>query len=121
MVRPTEGQLFAFDAEVVLEWQAVGPLPANAYYAPIVYYARSPEIWYDETTWVKGTSWALSEHDYLPALSDDSVFHWAVQVKRLVGYDAEGNKIGVPLSRMSKERTLIWQKPPEPTQTPIPP
>lgn len=99
----------------------MGPLPANAYYAPIVYYARSPEIWYDETTWVKGTSWALSEHDYLPALSDDSVFHWAVQVKRLVGYDAEGNKIGVPLSRMSKERTLIWQKPPEPTQTPIPP
>lgn len=121
LVGPADGQFFPYSAEIVLEWEPVGPLPKNAYYAPIVYYVRRPEVWYDGIEPVKGTSWTLSEHDYLPGLSDDSVFHWAVQVKQLVGKDADGMSIWVPLSRMSAERTLIWQKPPEPTIEPIPP
>lgn len=120
LVGPADGKSFTFGAQIVLEWEPVGPLPADAYYAPIVWFARSPEVWYDETDWVKGTSWTLSGHDYLPALSDDSVFHWAVQVKRFVRVE-NGKKIGEPLSRMSAERTLIWQKPPPPTIPPIQP
>lgn len=122
LVGPAEGQIFKFEDVIVLQWQAVGTLPANAYYVPTVYFSRYPEIWYDETEWVKGTSWTLSQHDYLPAQSDDSVFHWSVQVKRLTGVDpVTGWKVGVPLSRMSEERTLTWQKPPGPTSTIIPP
>jgi hypothetical protein len=120
LLGPGNGQLFGFGEVIVLQWQAVGPLPADAYYVPIVYFSRKPETWYDETEWVKGTSWTLSEHDYLPALSDDDIFHWAVQVQRLVGVDAQGMKIGKPLSRVSEERMLLWQKPPGPNPTSTP-
>jgi hypothetical protein len=112
LVAPGNGQLFKFDDTIVLQWQGTGPLPEDAYYVPIVSFYHKPSIWYDDTEWVKGTSWTLSDHDYLPGVSDYSTFNWSVRVMRFTGYDpATGRKTGIPLSHMSDEWKLVWQKP----------
>jgi hypothetical protein len=72
------------------------------------------QTWTDETPWVKENRWLLSEHDYLPGLSADGLFRWAVRVMRRTGQDAEGKPTGTALSPVSGLRTLIWEAPPQP-------
>ncbi len=97
-------------AEIVLAWQAVDGLPADAYYAVTVPYLHEGVTWYDQVPCTRNTSWALSEHRYLPELSDDGEFRWSVQVMRQTGESADCRSTGLPLSALSSVRTLIWMK-----------
>jgi hypothetical protein len=110
LLTPSERQDFQEDAEVVLTWQPVGELPADAYYEITVAYSHLGETWYDEVPWTQDTSWVLSEHQYLLELSDDGQFRWSVQVVRQTGVDDNGSPVGVPLSSPSEMRTLLWRR-----------
>ena len=105
---PEDGRAFAAQDEIVLRWQSVGTLPADAYYVITVAYARLGDTWYDETPWIQDTSWTLSEHDYLVGLSDDGQFQWSVQVMLRTGLDAEGKPIGIAISPSSETWSLTW-------------
>lgn len=120
---PPDGQSFGEGDIVVLQWKPLNALPDDAFYVPTVTYLHSGQTWSDETPWTKASSWTLSEHGYLPSLSDDGVFRWSVQVMRQTGVDPiTGKPVGVPLSPPSETRTLHWAAPPtRPTRTPIPP
>jgi hypothetical protein len=113
LISPQSGQIFSAGEEIVLRWESVGPLANNAYYRIQVAYLHFGETWYDDTPWTKSTSWALSDHAYLvedTSLSDDDRFHWAVQVMRKTGNDADGKPTGVPASPLSEARNLTWRK-----------
>jgi hypothetical protein len=109
LAAPADGQVFAHSDDIVLEWQSVGQLPADAYYVVTLAYSHHGDTWYDETPWIKNTWWVMSEHRYLLDLSDDGLFRWSVQIKRQTGVDNQGAPIGLPSSPMSKERTLTWR------------
>ncbi|MFC2037279.1 protein kinase [Chloroflexota bacterium] len=114
LLDPPDGQNFSFSDPIVLSWQSVGQLPPDGYYEVVLTYtpASAPsETWTDETPWTKDTSWTLSEHDYLPGLSADQRFHWAVRVMRRTGQDAQGRPTGAPLSQISAVRMLAWNRP----------
>ena len=130
LLAPADGQSFHFGAEIVLQWSSVGALPADAYYVITLAYPHGNETWYDETPWLKETSWRASEHDYLPELSNDGSFVWSVRVMRLTGQDAQGRPTGEPLGPSSAQRRFSWSRssgggggsePPPPTPLPPPP
>lgn len=125
-VSPADGQVFSTRDQIVLQWQAVGQLAPNEYYVPTVFYLHLGETWYDDTPWLKETSWTLSDHAYLPGLSDNGEFQWAVRVIRRTGINAEGKPEGTAISPMSQVRRLIWRPPSsgggdQPTSEPPPP
>ena len=120
LLAPSERQEFLQNDEIVLVWQPVDKLPADAYYAISVAYSHEGATWYDDVPWTRNTSWALSEHRYLLDLSDDGQFRWSVQVVRQTGVDAGGKPTGLPLSAPSTVRTLIWRRT-SPVGTPLPP
>jgi hypothetical protein len=128
LVAPANGAEFAATDDVLLQWQPVGSLGANAYYVVTLSYLHSGSVWYDETPWTKETSWLASEHSYLLDLSDDGVYTWSVRAMRQTGTDGDGRPTGMPLSPSSAERTFIWRRggggtsePPPPTSTVPPP
>jgi hypothetical protein len=94
----------------VLEWEGVGALAADEYYAPVVEWQRFGEPVLDETPWVKETFWRMSDHRYLLDYSDNSEFRWSVQVMRRTGTDDQGRPVGTPRSPMSEVRTLVWKR-----------
>jgi hypothetical protein len=99
-------------------------LAPDEYYVPTVAYQRFGETWYDETPWIKETSWALSDHRYLLDLSDNGEFRLAVQVMRRTGINDDGRPEGTPRSPLSEVRTVNWQRPggpSEPGEEPPPP
>jgi hypothetical protein len=110
LLAPADRQEFQEDAEIVLQWEPVGELPADAYYAITVAYSHFGETWHDEVPWTRETSWTLSEHAYLLDLADNGWFEWSVQVMRQTGEDADGKPTGVPLSRTSEVRMLVWNR-----------
>jgi hypothetical protein len=108
LLAPLDGQAFSQGEEIVLAWQPLAGLPSDAYYAITVAYLHLGTTWYDEVPWTRDTSWALSEHSYLPDLSDDGWFRWSVQAMRRTGVDADGKPVGLALSRASEVWTLRW-------------
>jgi hypothetical protein len=97
--------------EIILEWQPVGQLPADAFYEVVVTYApvtAPTESWQDETPWTKESRWTLSEHAYLPGLAANGDLRWSVRVMQATGKDAYGRSTGVQLSPMSSVRSLKW-------------
>jgi len=115
---PADGETFGGQAQVVLSWQAVGELREDEYYVVELAYNHKGAVWYDETPWLRETSWELSTHRYLHDLSSDGVYRWSVRVMRRTGADAAGRPVGEPLSPSSEMRTLVWQAPPRPTPAP---
>jgi hypothetical protein len=75
---------------------------------PIVTYSHQGDTWTDKAPWTEDTRWILSEHRYLLDLSDDGVFHWAIQVMLQTGVDETGWPVGRPVSPRGEERTLYW-------------
>ena len=88
----------------------MGLLPANGYYVVTLDYTHNGATWTDDTPWTKQAQWTVSEHAYLPDLSDDGRFRWSVRVMRQTGTDAQGRPTGVALSPASGERTFTWQR-----------
>jgi hypothetical protein len=116
LLAPADGQGFTTRDTITLEWESVGELEPDAYYEVVVAFSpvENPAVtWTDETPWGKRTSWTLSEHDYLPHICADGMFHWSVRVMYKTGENAEGRPVGQPLSPMSAARTLVWQPPSE--------
>jgi capsular exopolysaccharide synthesis family protein len=109
LLAPPDRQDFQPNAEIVLTWEPVGELPADAFYVVSVAYIHFGETWFDDVPWSKDTSWTLTEHTYLKDLSDNDEFRWSVQVVRQTGTDAGGKPTGVPLSPKSEERLVIWK------------
>jgi hypothetical protein len=109
LLAPEDRQDFQPDAEIVLSWEPVGELPADAFYVVSVAYLHLGETWFDDVPWTRDTSWTLSEHDYLKDLSDNDEYRWSVRVMRQTGTDAGGKPVGVPLSPSSEERLVIWK------------
>ena len=129
LLAPANGQYFGSGSPVLLQWTSVGSLPADAYYVITLAYPHGNATCYDETPWLKETSWLVNEHSYLLDLSNDGSFVWSVQVMRRTGEDEHGRPVGVPLGPMSEERSFNWMRSsggggggePEPTPPPPPP
>jgi len=121
IVAPTSGQSFGPGATIVLQWESVGTLTSDEFYVISLWYSHGSETWYDETPWTRATTWTVSEHDYLPALSNDGLFFWSVRVMRQTGTDASGRAVGEPASPPSATSTFNWARPPEKTAVPPPP
>jgi hypothetical protein len=108
LVSPSDGATFYRSDWVLLEWYAVPGMPADAFYAIAVSYQHQGNTWYDDIPWTKETSWLMNDHAYLVDLSDDTLFHWSVQVMRKTGEDPNGKPIGIPLSPSSFASRLFW-------------
>jgi len=110
LLSPPDGAALSEGDEVLLTWRALAGMPSDAYYAITVAYLHLGELWYDDVPWTRQTSWALSDHPYLQALSDDDWFRWSVQAMRQTGVDADGKPVGVALSPSSEVWTVRWME-----------
>ena len=97
-------------AQITLEWQSVGVLPADVYYVVAVVYTSNGALQNDDKVWIRKTSWLLNDHQYLIDLSDDGRFQWSVRVMQQTGTDANGKPTWEPRSAKSEVRTLIWKR-----------
>ena len=120
LIAPADGQHFSHNADVLLEWSSVGTLPEDAYYVVTLAYPHGNQTWYDETPWLKETSWQADEHAYLPELSNDGNFTWSVRVMLLTGEDERGRPSGVPLGVPSAQRAFYWARRPGSASEPTP-
>jgi len=120
LLSPADGEKFATDAKITLQWQPAGSLPPDVYYVITIAYTHNAGTWYDDKVWTQETSWLLNEHSYLLEYSDDGRFQWSVQILQQTGTDDNGKPTGTPRSPKSKVRTLIWTLP-SGAATPTPP
>ena len=93
----------------MLNWTPVGQLAPDEYYEVVVAYLHYGDEWYDRT-WLRETSWELTENRYLLDLSDDGHYRWAVHVMRRTGLNDENKPVGVARSPMSEVWTLEWKR-----------
>lgn len=123
LLAPLDRQDFQPNAEIVLRWEWTGELPEDAYYEVTVAYSHLGERWFDDVPWLRELRWTLTDHTYLPGLSDDGQYWWSVQVVGQTGTDADGNPVGEPLSAPSQEWLVTWRKTSGggPRDTPTPP
>ena len=110
LIAPATGSSFSERDTIELVWGSVGELPANAFYVITLAYPHGAATWYDETPWLQGTSWVMSEHRYLLDLADGGHFWWSVQVRQRTGVGVDGRPTGVPLGPESEARTLTWRR-----------
>jgi hypothetical protein len=110
LLSPANGQEFTANAQITLEWQSLGSLPADVYYVVAVVYTSNGVLQNDDKVWIRKASWLLNEHQYLIDLSDDGRFQWSVQVMQQTGTDANSKPTGTALSQKSEVRTLIWRR-----------
>lgn len=108
LISPPDNALVYRDDPVLLQWHPVPGKPADAFYVITVSYLHEGSTWYDDIPWTRETSWRLSDHAYLPDLSDDGLLRWSVQVMRQTGQDPQGRPTGIPLSPGSFSSRLLW-------------
>lgn len=105
---PADGSEFrGGDAQITLQWESVGTLADDEWYAVSVTFTAAGVAQYDGT-WTKDSSWTLPAGLYARAGQNERGFNWQVTVMRQTGTKADGGREGVAVSSSSARRTFFW-------------
>jgi hypothetical protein len=111
LVSPADGTIFIGREQfVVLQWQPVGPLAADEWYAVRLSWSENGVFDQRGGNNLKETKWQIPA-DFFWGKADQETgraYEWYVFVER-VTETADGKKVGEPLSPPSETRTLYWQ------------
>jgi hypothetical protein len=119
LLDPPDNMPVSWNSRLTLLWSSVGNLAADEYY--VVKLERRPKLetekWWSGELWVKETGAALEgaflDAFHLPEAEGQAIVRWWVRVARKTGEDASGKPIGIDLSGLSDEWTLILEPKPE--------
>jgi hypothetical protein len=94
---------------LVLEWEPVGPLALNEWYAVRLNWTQDGQPAYGGTN-TKDTYWPVPPEQYYgrPDPSPGRIYTWHIFVERVID-DGQGNSTGVPISQPSESRTFSWE------------
>ena len=111
---PANGAVFSglVDAsQILLKWNAIKPtLSLDELYLITIRYNHQGQVFTDYA-WTQQPNWSVGEHNYLGDLTDDGLFKWTVMLIRQTGTNSDGIPEGPALSRVSTERSFVWQAP----------
>ncbi|HOU23138.1 MAG TPA: zinc ribbon domain-containing protein [Anaerolineae bacterium] len=105
---PDDGTEFrGSDAQIALQWEPVGALAEDEWYAVSVTFTAGGVIQYDGI-WTKDSSWLLPAGLYMRAGESERGFNWQVTVMKQTGAKADGGREGTVVSPASTRRTFFW-------------
>lgn len=108
LILPDDGTEFrGGDAQIALQWESVGTLAEEEWYAVSVTFTAAGVTQYDGT-WTKDSSWILPAGLYNRAGQNERGFSWQVTVMKQTGTKADGGRQGVAVSSSSARRTFFW-------------
>jgi len=111
LASPADGAIFVGSEQyVVLQWEPVGPLAADEWYAVRLSWSENGVFEQRGGNNLKETTWQIPA-DFFWGKADQETgraYKWYVFVER-VTETADGKKVGEPFSPSSETRTLYWQ------------
>ncbi|NIP23292.1 MAG: hypothetical protein GWO38_05585 [Phycisphaerae bacterium] len=109
LLSPKNGERFERDKELVLEWEPVGPLGKDEWYAVRLTWTQNGGPAYGGTN-TKDTFWVVPPNQYYGRAdaSTGRKYEWRVFVERAV-LDESGQTKGIPISPASEIRVFLWE------------
>jgi hypothetical protein len=111
LVGPPDGEIFIGSGQfVILQWEPVGPLAADEWYAVRLSWSENGVFDQRGGNDLKEPSWRIPA-DFFWGKADQETgraYKWYVYVER-VTETADGKRVGEPAGPPSETRTLYWQ------------
>lgn len=109
LTAPVDTEVFTAEGgNPLLQWRPVGQLAADEYYEVTIERTWQNKPYYAGSDWVKETEYIVPKAIVLHT-SDIDTYTWWVTVKRLVGTNSSGGKVGEAVSPPSESRTFTWK------------
>ncbi len=109
LLEPEDRTLFGRDAELVLKWEAMGPLADNEWYAVRLNWLENGRQSFGGTN-IKENFWIVPPEQYW-GLADQSTgrkYEWFVFIEA-VTTDKNGQQVAKPVSEVSETASFLWQ------------
>ena len=109
LLRPEDGKIYGKQQELVLQWQDVGPLEINEFYAVRLTWRQEGQLAYGGTN-VKENFWKVPADAYW-GLADEFTgrkYEWYVYIEE-IATDETGQRVGRPVNDVSDTQSFLWQ------------
>jgi hypothetical protein len=109
LLGPEDGAIFARDQELVLQWEDMGPLGPNEFYAVRLVWQQDEQPAYGGTN-IKENFWIVPPDAYW-GLADEFTgreYEWYVYIEE-IATDDSGQEVGRPISEVSETQSFLWQ------------
>ena len=109
LLGPKDGERFERGKELALEWEPVGPLGKDEWYAVRLTWIQEGAAAYGGAN-TKDTFWIVPPSQYY-GLADASTgrkYQWQVFIEKVI-LDASGQTKGIPISPPGEVRTFLWE------------
>lgn len=106
---PTDGIIFGREQQLMLQWEDLGPLAPNEFYAVRLTWQQDGHPAYGGTN-IKENFWIIPPDAYW-GLADEFTgrkYEWYVYVEEITT-DETGQQVGRPVSEVSKTHSFLWQ------------
>jgi hypothetical protein len=108
LLGPEEERLFGQGEELVLQWEDMGPLGPNEFYAVRLTWQQDGQPAYGGTN-IKDNYWIIPPEAYW-GLADEFTgrkYEWYVYVEEITTIN--GRQVGRPVSDVSDTLSFLWQ------------
>jgi hypothetical protein len=109
LLGPEEGEIFVQDQELMLNWEDMGPLAENEWYAVRLTWLQDGQLSFGGDN-VKQNFWIVPPDLYW-GLADQSTgrkYEWFVFIEEITT-DENGEQVGHPVSEVSDRASFLWQ------------
>jgi len=110
IIGPEKGEHFEREKQVVLEWEPIGPLGKDEWYAVRMTWTQEGEAAYGGTN-TRDTFWVVPPERYygLADLETSRAYEWHVFVEKAVLDETSNTTVNRPISARSETRTFYWE------------
>jgi hypothetical protein len=108
-VGPEDGQIYGRELPLMLQWEDLGPLGPNEFYAVRITWQQNGQIAYGGAN-IRETFWIVPPDTYW-GLADEFTgrkYEWYVYVEE-IATDENGQQVGRPVSDVSDTLSFLWQ------------
>ncbi|MEM7030353.1 MAG: hypothetical protein AAF629_12355 [Chloroflexota bacterium] len=109
IIGPDDGTRFERDRPVILEWEPVGPLDDDEWYAVRLNWAEGAGQGFGGID-TRDTFWQVPIDQYYGRANADTgrAYQWRVFVEKAV-LDEEGNQVAITISPTGEAKTFFWE------------
>ena len=106
---PEDGIIFGREQELMLQWEDIGPLAPNEFYAVRLVWQQDGQLAYGGTN-IKENFWIIPSDAYW-GLADEFTgrkYEWYVYIEE-ISTDESGQQVGKPINDVSETLSFLWQ------------
>jgi len=109
LLGPEDGTIFGREQQLMLQWENMGPLAPNEFYAVRLTWQQDGQLAYGGTN-IKENFWIIPPDAYW-SLADEFTgrkYEWYVYIEEITT-DEAGQQVGKPVSEVSDTLSFLWQ------------